>query len=1190
VLTAKAELLLDDEERASVWRRVGEAKRDMLEDREGAIEAYERALELDPGSAFTLDCLIDLYESKGDAPRLAELYHERVALAGEDDADLKYSLLVAAAECHEAQLNDPARAIDALNQALAVRPGDPQVLQVLNRLYRLEQMWPELLENLRLRCEAAEAPEARADLRREIGSIQAQKLDNYEEALEAYRQVLDETPRDSESVEAVLRVGREHEEFRSAVAEILVPVLEKTERHEVLVDVLELRFTVEATAAERSKTLSTIAEILEKRLNRVDEAQTALLRALSEVPEAEDLHQDIERLSDLSKGWGRYADSLFERAQATFDPELAKQLYTRLGRVAKDKLEDLPRAVDAYVHALEQQGDQPDLLEALDRLYERMGDLGLLSDVLERRVGIEPSETDQAELYYRLARLQIQEFGDPGRGLSSLRMALEREGTHEKATAELEALTDQRDLFEEASEILEDVYRKAGRTDKLAGLYEKRVGFAETPEERIEMRRSLSRVLEEDCKDAASAQRVLQQGLADDPADAALLDEIERLAAVTGHWEGAARALEHALDQHALEQAGNLLPDAASRLYARLAAWYRDRVEDAEAAEQALGKALEHEPANDDVLAALERLQSVPGRELDLVATLRRRAKLKLDDAEREQLYRRAKELCDAQGRADVTEAVLRELLQQDDTNLWALSELTTVREAAGDFKETFSLLVRRSELRAQGDVVRELRRRAAVIARDQLQDRAQAIELFEQIFEDVPSDAEAAGALRALYTDAERWNDLSRFLERLIDLADSPSARTPLRLELSRLNRERFEALDTAIELLRMVLEEEPGHADAVVELSELYEKTQRDQELAELLNDQIEVAKSRKDSDAELRFQVRLGEVYENRLGDRARAIDTYQHVLGRNPEHRGALEALARLYQAEKNHTKSAEVLEKLLGGASGQEAVELAAKLSDEFTTLGDSAGAARALERGLEADSTNPELRTRLRELYRSSEQWEKLAELTAKDAAFAAEPAEQVRLLREAAEIHATRRSDFAAAAELLERASQLRPDDRELLLSLCDAYSASGRGKAAAEALERVVESYGGKRSKELGEIHRRLANAYLAEGETERALGELDKAFRIEPGNVQVLKRLGEVALELGDTKRAQQMFRALLLQKLDENSPISKAEVFMHLGEVHDKLGEKSKAVQMLERAIQTDGNLEAAKKRLAELKAR
>jgi tetratricopeptide (TPR) repeat protein len=193
-----------------------------------------------------------------------------------------------------------------------------------------------------------------------------------------------------------------------------------------------------------------------------------------------------------------------------------------------------------------------------------------------------------------------------------------------------------------------------------------------------------------------------------------------------------------------------------------------------------------------------------------------------------------------------------------------------------------------------------------------------------------------------------------------------------------------------------------------------------------------------------------------------------------------------------------------------------------------------------------------------------------------------------VKLLRQAARIQAEKRGDHGAAAALLDRASQIKPDDRELLLDLCDEYNASGRGKAAAAVLEKIVQSYGTKRTKELAEIHRRLARAYLADGEGQRALDELDKAFRIEPGNVAVLALLGEVALNVGDLKKAQQMYRALLLQKLEDSGPIKKAMVFVRLGDIHDKLGEKPKAVQMYERALQTDATLDEAKSKLAALK--
>jgi tetratricopeptide (TPR) repeat protein len=875
--------------------------------------------------------------------------------------------------------------------------------------------------------------------------------------------------------------------------------------------------------------------------------------------------------------------TLSDRAGSTFDPDVARELYVRLGRIAELELKDDPRAVQAYRRAVEQAGDQPDLLDALDRLHSRLGDHEAVADVLERRVSVEDSDERQADLYFRLAQLQIEKFQEPSRGLGSLRMALERAPAHDPAVAELEKLVEHQDLFDEVSEILEFVYRNRGMTDRLAKLYEKRVGFADSVEARIDMRRNLARVLEEEGKDARAAQRVIELGLAEAPEDGALLEELERLAPITGEWDRACQALSGAIARKT-----DLSPESGVELSMRLAGWFRDKAFDNASAEAALQRALDFDPSNDELLLSIEQLQRAPGRERDLFATLRRRAKLQVDESRREDLYRQAKALAESSGDAASAEAVLRELLAQDDTNLWALAELCKLREAAGDFAETFKLTVRQAELSADASGVRTLRRRAAQIARDELGDVAKATELYEQLFEDDPSDRDAAAALRSLYPLADAYVELGRLLERLIDMAESPGARTSLRLELSRLNRDKFQSLDTAIDLLRAILEEEPGQSEAVVTLSELYEKTQRDEELAELLSTQISAARERGDTASELRFQVRLGEVYDGRLGDRGRAIDTYRGVLERDPSHLGALEALARLYRAQNDLASAAEIVSKLLDMAGGAPAVALALELGETQQKLGDVEQAARAYERGLVHEEGSPDLRDRLRALYEAEKQWEKLSGLLARDAELSGKPEEAVKLLLRAARIMSQERGDHIAAAELLERASKLKPDDREILLELCDRYSASGRGKAAAEVLQRIVDSFGTKRTKELGEIHRRLAAAYLADNEVQRALDELDKAFRIEPGNVHVLTLLGSVALQVGDFKKAQQMYRALLLQKLeDPNSPIKKSMVFFQLGQIHEKLEEKPKAVQMYERAVQTDG-LEQAKARLAALK--
>jgi tetratricopeptide (TPR) repeat protein len=1177
VLTAKADLIFDDGERASVWRRIGEAKRDMLDDGRGAISAYERALELEPDSAFTVDCLIELYESRHDARRLVELYQRRVELADEDDTDLRYNLLTSAARCYEEQLSDRPRAIEALAQALAVRPNAAPVIASLNRLYRAEGMWHELLDNLRLEVGLSENAAARAALRKEIAITLAERLERYDEALESYRSALDDAPEDADVVAKVRTLGEQHEDLRHAVADVLVPVLRRTEGWDQLAGVLELRLSVEQDPSDRMQTLMAIAEILETKLNRAPDALGALLRALQERPDNPQLHKELERLAEVTKGFERYAEALTERAGATFDPDTARDLFVRLGRVCEERLNDDRRAVTAYVRALEQAGDQPELLDALDRLYGRLGDHGALSDVLERRVVVENSDPQRAELYYRLSVLQVKEFKEPARALGSLRLALEAAPDHEGAVDELERLTEMPDLFEEAAEVLENVYRTRGRTDRLARLYEQRVSFADSPDARVDMRKNLALVLEQESRDPKAAQRVIEQGLLEAPDDPGLLDELERLAAITGEWQSAASAL-----RNAIEKSPGLLPDVAVSLCVRLTGWLRDRAGDSQGAEKALVMALEHDPNNDEVLALLEQLQKAPGRERDLFETLRRRAKQQMDDRRREELYSQAKDIAVGLNDSALAETVLRELLTQDDGNLWALDNLTKLREQAGDYKETFTLLVRQSELGADANNVRRLRRRAAEIARDKLDSPEKAAELFEQLFEDDPNDHESADALRALYPAIGRFQELARLIERLIDVATSPAARSALRLELAELSEKKFQAPDTAIEHLRAVLDEEPGQEVAVVRLSELYERTQRDEELAELLSTQIDAARARGDVAAELAFQVRLGEICESRLGDRARAIDTYRGVLARDARHRGALDALARLLRADGQKAEAAEVLSQLLGMESGAAAVERALELADVQIELGDKVAAAEALERGLAADEQHVELRRRLRAIYESLEEWEKLSALAAREAGFAPTPEEAVKLLRQAASILSSKRGDHAGAAELLDRATQLKPDDRDLMLELCDRYSSSGRGKAAAQVLEKIVASYGPKKTKELGEIHRRLANAYLAESETQKALEELDKAFRIEPGNVSVLTQLGEVAMRVGDHKKAQQMYRALLLQKLDDNGPIKKSFVFMRLGEIHEALGEKPKAMQMYERAVQTDGSPEAKAK--------
>ncbi|MFT3775594.1 MAG: tetratricopeptide repeat protein [Minicystis sp.] len=1189
----KKSAIASDEENASIWRRIAETKLDMLEDTEGAVAAYEKALELDPESAFTVDALINLYDPEKNAKRLVELYQRRVELAGSDESDLRYELNVKAAECWEKQLDDRREAISALNAALDARPADPAVLKSLERLYRDEKLWDDLLGNLQLQASAAETKEQRVALRTAIGDLYAKELSSSHDALEQYRLVLDDEPANDHAIAAVRAIGEGHEELRLDAAEILEPVLRGGARHEELVAILELRLKAQTDPTDRAKTLRAIAAVEDEGRGRPQAAEAALLRALEDTPDDASLHEDIEKMCARSEGWGRYADALTTRAGAIFDAVVAKDLYVRLGRIAEEKLKDDRRSVEAYAKAVEHAGDAPELLEALDRLHGRLGDQKALADVLERRVPLAESDKDRADLLHRLAVIQIESFGDKAQGLSTLRQALERAPDHAAACKALEALTDTRELFDEAAEALEGVYKTLGDHAALARLYEKRISYAATPGDRVRLRLDLARVLEERASDAKAAQAALEAAFVDDPTDVDVLAEIERLAPITDGWKAASDALDKSIRER------DLPSETARDLWMRIAGWRKDKIGDARSAEAALEEALKHDPQSDFILREIEVLQRSPGRERDLVATLRRLAALDALSGSSSDLRREAKTLAQTVLEDDaLVEAILREMLASDENDVWALAELTTVREKVGDYKEVLSLLVRQADLAADANSIRATRHAAAAVAREKLGDDEKAIDLYSQIFEDEPSDTRASAALRSLYAKVGKNKELLGLLTRLIDLAETPETRTALRLEAAAICIDKLGAETEATEHLRAVLDEDQGNEKATLLLSQLLEKSGRDQDLADLLSSQIDLAKEQGALDKELSFRVRLGEVYETRLNDIAKAIETYKEVIGKAPTHKGALLALARLHEQRGEKAEAARTLETVLEGASGEEAVKTALRLADLYGALKQDDDVRRVLERGLAADQGAPEIRKRLLALYEKQKAWEELAGLIKGDAETATETAEKVRLYRKAAEIHQTKRNDPGSAADLLVKASELSPNDRELLLALCDAYSASGRGKQAAEALQKIVESYGGRRSKELATIHHRLAKAYLAEGEKDKSLEQLDIAFKIDPGSIAVLRDLGVLSLELSATSddaakkahidRAQKTFRALLLQKLDDNSPISKGEVFYYLAEISHREGDDKKALQMLERSLDANKEYAPAKELLAKLK--
>lgn len=1183
VLERKVERSLDDEQRKSLLHEIGEYQRDMLGNNEAAIHAFRRALELDPSDGVALEALDDLYSASGDARALADVLRQRLEI--ETDPESRKTLALRLGRLWEKDLDDANQAIEAYRRVLDDAPTEMEALLALDRLYQRTAAHADLLENLRTQAGLATDETTRNALRLRIGRLLAGELADPAGALEVYREVLASDSSNAEAIAMVRRLAQLEDQRPEAVA-ILEPIFRQAGRWDELAETLEIKIgTLDDPFARRDE-LRALAEVHETGRRDGGQAFDTYRRALHEDPSHGPTLADLERLAATLNRWNDLTTILEEEAAVTADETVARDLAVKAAQIAEDRLHDDARATAAYRRALSY-GDDDAILAALDRIYLRSEKWHELLEVLERRVAVaaEPALLDQLDT--RIAELKERQFGDPAGALSAYRNVLERTPSHAEALAGVERLLEVPAVRAEAMDLLEQTYTTLDNPHKLAWLLSLRVQDTELASDKVRLLQDLARLREERLQDVSGAFAAMVEAFKLDPRDEQIVAEIERLAAIASAWSQLRGVVEAAIDAHRDKLDGSVI----AQLNLRAARWYREQLGDNVAAESRLRAALEYDPESTEALEMLEAIHREPGRERDLVSTLRRRAEIELDISARKQMLREAAALAEHQlGNVDLAAEITTSLLDTDDSDIEALETLARLRTLQGRHADVAELLSRRARLTDDPDVAMQLRRRVAELYAGPINDLDKAVQAYRELLDFNPNDQQARDAIEDIFERTGRYKDLEEALRSRIEAAVSSEERNATRLRLAKLAETRFSNPNDAIEYLREILEETPSHVEAGRELERLYTQERRWSELSDLLERRAQDYADAGDLAGELATLVRIGELNERELANRSRAVELYERVLERDPNHVGALEALARLHEADGQWERAADMLARATSLAvPGRQGAEVALRLATvRAERLGDEPGTEQALRRALELDPSCQQAIDQLKALAQKRNDPRMLAEVLEREAEIATEPSRRVAIYKSLADIARDKLGDPDRSARYLERARELAPEDRDLLLPLVDMYIAAGRQRDAVPVIEKIIASYGNKRSKELATWHHRLGQALEALGDTAGALTQYDAAFKIDLTSVPILRDLGLLCYRTGDLDRAQKTFRALLLQRLDASSGISKADVYYYLADTLRQQNDIPKAINMAERALEADKSHARAAALLAQLK--
>ena len=1131
-LARAADVTPDEALRTSLLVQAGTVRCDLLGDEAGAIAVFARVLaSADVPTAVALPVVRRQTELLSRAERRAELLDalERRAEI-ETDADARRDCLGRAARlAHE--LGDVNRALRAWGARLRDLPADLEALDATVEIQASESRWPDLIATLRHRSSVAPSRDRlRADLVR-IASVQADHLEAVPSAIETWQEVATTFGEDADTVDA------------------LSGLLSRAGRWSDLTRLLERAVESERSAERRATLLQRLGDVFREHLDQPESAVGFYRSAIDIDPRNHGARGGLRALIGHSTVGGEAVETL-ARAYATVDEweQTLEILEDRVTAAAADhartsilleaaglhehRASDLKSALICVARAFPLSQAREDVERELLRLASSTDGWGVAVRAYGDAIPRLDAAQEQSRLWFARGTLLEERVSDNAGALEAFR--------------HVNALDPSRVDATEAS------IRNGARTGQ----------WSVVADAWIECARTLDRVVPE------------------------IVARIEALADENDAWATAANVLGNAVSS-----ASGLSARVSRELETQAALWHRDRLGSLDAAEAALLRAVEHDRSHAPTLRMLAELQRrAPGR--PLVATLLLLGSCEEQDLD--SLHEAAAASLDVVGDVDAARPILERLLVRaqeawrgagGDGNAaaqtevaWALERLVTVHAEHAEHARAIELLMECASLPFDAETRRGMRHRAAEIAAGPLGDASRSSELYRGILAEAPGDARAIERLAAIYSAGGQRAELLALRRHELSLAPPLDRRLSIRLDMARVHGELGEAEPRAA-TLRENLAEQPGHPESIAEISRVLEAEGAFGPLADVLDGQANALELQGDPASARELWARLAEIAEAKLQDLPRAIAAWRRAVAIEPRVE-AFDALARLHTGRNEHAAAVGWLEQRLEVSAPSERAATVVRLAQAQLGAGRLERALDCLERALADDPNARNVRDLLAEQYRRAARWQQLAQLLTDGAEFVDEAPERLARLREAADIHLQRLDSPSDAIPLLERATELAPDDRTLQTTIADAFRAAGRLDDAQAILDRLIEAYGRRRPPERANVHYQLARIARVRADHEAALAQLDIAAGIDMGHAEIHRMLGDVAREAGQLERAERAYRKLLLivrrhppVSTDDPRVITASEVLLELYRIALQLDQPDRAAEVLESAFET-----------------
>jgi len=779
----EAQLINDQKQVVSLLHRNGEIYEEKLNDKDRAIETYQKVLALAPSYLPALQSLGRLYFVKGRWEDLIDMYRQEIEVTVEQEQQV--NLLYKIGQLYEEKLLQEDKAINVYREILRLQPGNITARKALERLYSNRRDWNNLIEILQHDGQVADDPKQKALSLFRAAEIMQRHLGDVDGAAQLLRQILTFMPQHSPSQQLLAALLASKEDWRGLLqlyqqqlATAAGPVLQV----QLLEQMAELAFL-------RLNDLAQAAEYCEKILV----ADQSNLRAL----------KMLERIALSQRNWPLLARVYQKLAEVSRDERYLVALHLQLAYLKENRLQPPQSSAEHLLRILKLNPGHPEGLRLLEFLYHKYGTWDGLRLIYEQQLALAQDERQALDLCLRLADLADTRLRDEQLAVHYLQEALRLQPEHLPAIKSLRRIRLRQEQYREAVWLLEREARVS--RDK------------QQAQAALLLAASL---LEEKLGDGPAAMETYFRVLEGNPQQEQAFSRLEKLLQAAGNHERLSVLYRNRLDA-GLEPADRLA------MLMKLGGLYHRMLQRRQEAAQVYSQVLVERP---DDLAALEALSEISfeleqwkecltySSQLIKLAQDSRvlaQANLRLGIIYQEKL-------------PDLQKAVscLQKVLELQPGDLAAMERLKAIFVASQRWPEAAEVLGRMVEAQSDPGQRIALLVELAGIYEKGLLDPEKAVATYQQILQQNPHNLGVLEKLGELYERLERWQQYTDAYQGVLRLLPPERAQEalPLYLKLGRIYYEKLNQLERAIIEYKKACEINPRHLEAHEQLARLY------------------------------------------------------------------------------------------------------------------------------------------------------------------------------------------------------------------------------------------------------------------------------------------------------------------------------------------------------------------------------